>query len=137
MENKRIIFTDIDGVLNVNYKKKWKKSCVDLYNKITEELNLYTVITSTWRIPYDIDKLNEIFRNQGITRKILGTTILLQPSIRGLEILEYIERNNIREYCITDDNITNITGYVNNIVHINNDYGITEKDINYIREIFN
>ena len=120
MENKRIIFTDIDGVLNVDYKKKWKKSCIELYNKITDELDLHPVITSTWRIPYNIDKLNEIFRNQGINRKILDSTILLQPSIRGLEILEYIERNNINEYCIIDDKINDINGYVNNIVHINN-----------------
>lgn len=137
MENKRIIFTDIDGVLNVNYKKKWKKSCIELYNKITEELDLYPIITSTWRIPHNIDKLNEIFRNQGIKRKILDSTILLQPSVRGLEILEFIERNNINEYCVIDDKINDIKGYVNNIVHINNDYGILEKDIKNIREIFN
>lgn len=137
MENKRIIFTDIDGVLNVNYKKKWKKSCIELYNKITDELDLYPIITSTWRIPHNIDKLNEIFRNQGIKRKILDSTILLQPSVRGLEILEFIERNNINEYCVIDDKINDIKGYVNNIVHINNDYGILEKDLNYIREIFN
>lgn len=137
MENKRIIFTDIDGVLNVNYKKKWKKSCIELYNKITEDLNLYPVITSTWRIPYDIDKLNEIFKTQGINRKILGTTILLQPSIRGLEILEFIERNNIKEYCIIDDKINDIKDYVDNIIHINNDYGITEKDLIKIRKVFN
>ena len=137
MENKRIIFTDIDGVLNVNYKKKWKKSCIELYNKITEDLNLYPVITSTWRIPYDIDKLNEIFKTQGINRKILGTTILLQPSIRGLEILEFIERNNIKEYCIIDDKINDIKDYVDNIIHINNYYGITEKDLIKIRKVFN
>lgn len=137
MENKRIIFTDIDGVLNVNYKKKWKKSCIELYNKITEEFDLYPFITSTWRIPLNIDKLNDIFRNQGINRKILDSTILLQHSIRGLEILEFIERNNIKEYCIIDDKINDIKGYVNNIVHINNDYGILEKDINYIIEMFN
>ena len=137
MENKKIIFTDIDGVLNVNYRKKWKKSCIDLYNKITEELNLYPVITSTWRIPHNIDKLNEIFETQGINRKILGATILLQPSIRGLEILEFIERNNVKDYCIIDDNINNITGFVDNIIHINNDYGITENDLIQIRKVFN
>lgn len=137
MENKRIIFTDIDGVLNVNYKKKWKKSCIELYNKITDELDLYPVITSTWRIPHNIDKLNEIFRNKGIKRKILDSTILLQPSVRGLEILEFIERNNIKEYCVIDDKINDIKGYVNNIVHINNDYGILEKDLKNIREMFN
>ena len=135
--DKRIIFTDIDGVLNVNYKKKWKNSCIELYNKITEELNLYPVITSTWRIPHDIDKLNEIFRNQGINRKILDSTILLQPSIRSLEIIEYIERNNIKEYCIIDDKINDIKDYVDNIIHINNDYGILEKDLIKIRNIFN
>lgn len=135
--DKRIIFTDIDGVLNVNYKKKWKKSCIELYNKITEELDLYTVITSTWRIPHNIDKLNEIFPKPRNKKKILDFTILLQPSIRGLEIIEFIERNNIKEYCIIDDKINDIKGYVNNIVHINNDYGILEKDIKNIREIFN
>lgn len=41
------IFTDIDSVLNPKFKKKWNKKSIDIYNKICQDFNLITVITST------------------------------------------------------------------------------------------
>ena len=54
-----IIFTDIDGVLNPNWSNIWNKKCVAIYNKICKEFNLIPVITSTWRMNYTFEKLQD------------------------------------------------------------------------------
>lgn len=64
------IFTDIDGVLNPKFKKVWNQKCVNVYNKICSDFDLYPIITSTWRIRYSLPQLQDIFINQGINVKI-------------------------------------------------------------------
>lgn len=41
------IFTDIDGVLNPKFSKKWDKKCINIYNRICVDFKLLPVITST------------------------------------------------------------------------------------------
>ena len=43
----RVIFTDLDGVLNPHWKTKWSKSSIQIYNQICQEYDLKPVITST------------------------------------------------------------------------------------------
>lgn len=48
MTKLRIIFTDVDGVLNPHWKTKWSKNAILIYNKLCKDLDLKPVITSTW-----------------------------------------------------------------------------------------
>jgi predicted mannosyl-3-phosphoglycerate phosphatase (HAD superfamily) len=70
----RVIFTDIDGVLNPHWRKKWSKTAIILYNKICKEFDLRVVITSTWRTNHTIEQLQQIFTEQGIEVPIYDYT---------------------------------------------------------------
>lgn len=133
----RIIFTDIDGVLQINNPKKWNKKCCKLYNDICKELKLKAVVTSTWRVRYSIKELQNIFIQQGIDIEIVGVTEVLGIE-RGEEIYEYIKSNSISEYVVIDDNIRDIVPFVNNVVAIEKSFiGLTEENCKQIKKIFN
>jgi hypothetical protein len=130
-----VIFTDIDGVLQINNPKKWNKKCCKLYSDICNELDLKAVITSTWRIQYKLRELQEIFYSQGIDVEIIGTTDVLGIE-RGEEIAMWLSDNMISNYVVIDDNVKDILPFVNNVVTVKKSYeGITEDNINEIRNI--
>ena len=130
-----VIFTDIDGVLQINNPKKWNKKCCILYSDICNELDLKAVITSSWRIQYKLRELQEIFYSQGIDVEIIGTTDVLGIE-RGEEIAMWLSDNMISNYVVIDDNVKDILPFVNNVVTIKKSYeGITEDNINEIRNI--
>ena len=80
-----IIFTDIDGVLNPHWRKKWNKKSIDIYNRICKEYNLKPVITSTWRLNHTMKELQDIFTTQGIDIPIYDYTKHIDQSDRGLD----------------------------------------------------
>lgn len=130
-----VIFTDIDGVLQINNPKKWNKKCCKLYSDICNELDLKAVITSTWRVQYKLRELQEIFYSQGIDVEIVGTTDVLGIE-RGEEIAMWLSDNMISNYVVIDDNVKDILPFVNNVVTIKKSYvGVTEDNINEIRNI--
>src|ERR1035437_9872241 len=110
------IFTDIDGVLNPKYKKKWDKKCTNIYNRICSDFDLLPNIISTWRVRYSIEQLQEIFNNQGITVNIYDYTPILNKS-RWLEIIQWLNNNEHDKYVIIDDKKSEILPYVNNLIH--------------------
>lgn len=132
---KNIIFTDIDGVLQINNPKKWDKKCCKLYNDICKELNLKAVITSTWRIHYTIKELQKIFYSHGINVEIIGYTEVLGID-RGEEIKMYLLDEPCDKYVVIDDNVRDILPYVQNVVKIDKSYiGLTENNIKEIKNI--
>lgn len=130
-----VIFTDIDGVLQINNPKKWNKKCCKLYSYICNELNLKAVVTSTWRVQYKLRELQEIFYSQGIDVEIVGTTDVLGIE-RGEEIAIWLSDNMISNYVVIDDNVKDILPFVNNVVKIEKSYeGLTNNNILQIRNI--
>lgn len=131
-----VIFTDVDGVLQINNPKKWDKKCCKRYSDICNELDLKCVVISTWRVQYKIRELQEIFYEQGIDVEIIGYTDVLGID-RGEEILIYLNNNDVDNYCVLDDNCRDIYPFVTNVVNVERSYiGITEENINQIRKIF-
>jgi len=128
------IFTDIDGVLNTNYKKKWNKKSIDIYNKICSDFNLIPIITSTWRVRYTISQLQEIFDNQLVDVKIYDYTPILNNH-RGLEIKDWLSNNEYDKYVVIDDKIYDIIPYVNNIVQCKGWIGLTNEHYGKIKKI--
>ncbi len=109
----RVLFLDIDGVLNSDlwYKsneKKLKKypydqfdpRCVKLLNAILENINAEIVVSSTWRLKYTLEELNAIFKEVGIQQSILDYTPVLTIDnnfiLRGNEILKWCQDNQYR-----------------------------------------
>ena len=109
----KIIFTDIDGVLNPHFKKVWCKKATKLYCRLCHEYGLKPVITSTWRIGHDKTKLQEIFKQNGIDIEIYDYTPVLNDD-RGLEIKQWLEQNEVEDYIVLDDRIYDIVNHIDN-----------------------
>lgn len=152
---KRIIFLDIDGVLNSTdfFKHRSKDESEDMYKyletfiddeavKVLETISNKTkseiVISSTWRLNH-YDTLASILKSKGLNTPIIGKTPRNVGCCRGCEIHQWI-RNNIdcleidcassfKRYLILDDDMDMLYSQRNNFVHVTNDYGLTEKYI--------
>lgn len=108
----KIIFLDIDDVLNIKWKPKWDKLAVSNLNEIIKNTGAKIVITSTWRIAYDLLKLKDIFEKQGIVGDVISTTPILSMD-RGYEISQWLRENkSVDNFVVIDDKISNITPYI-------------------------
>ncbi len=126
----KIIFLDIDGVLNSDLWDKSSKSkvidfpenqfdpkLIELFNKITEKTTEKIVLTSTWRLEYDLDFMQNLFNRVGIRAEIIAYTPDLKKGndyvVRGNEILKWCKDNetllgsktlDYTDFIIIDDN---------------------------------
>ena len=132
------IFLDIDGVLNQLQGKYYlDNKCIENLGKLCKKLRATVVLTSSWRFGYSrlgkstpqIEKLKQMFSEHQI--KISGRTADFRN--RASEIKHYIQDNNITNYIILDDDITEFKGEkLDNTYIINCKTGLTEKDIKKI-----
>lgn len=129
------IFTDIDGVLNPHWRKRWDKKAIACYNRICRELDLKPVITSTWKLAHTKEQLQKIFDEQGIEIPIHDYTPHLDQQDRGLEIKQWIEENKPDAYVVIDDRVHDIEPHVGNVVKCRSWIGLTEEELDLIREI--
>lgn len=127
----KIIFLDIDGVLNhqmffknrikSTIRKDYDKSmfdpeCVERLNEITGKTGAVIVLSSTWRKSRTIEELKALFKKVGITGKLIDKTPVLNSynqktktyPPRGCEIHEWINSNKD----ILGTNILNWKSYV-------------------------
>lgn len=90
-----VIFLDIDGVLathrqfmgnrnKFNQKNPWAKElhvpygfdkgCVKVFNEILEETNAKIILSSDWRLHWNMEELDIIFKNNGVIKSPEGAT---------------------------------------------------------------
>lgn len=155
--NYKLIFLDVDGVLNNTQNiKKYRlffrgkrRLLVDvkpvfylkkLLKEIEKEkLDVRIVISSSWRlgsIPSDWKRLFKHYFNNG--EIVIGRTPYLYKD-RGIEILELLEiakerGDIIDDYIVLDDDIEDIINHINpnKVLKINRRYGLTNADIEQI-----
>jgi hypothetical protein len=101
---KKIIFLDIDGVLNCNdwYVERHQRiqdgeetrdypydefspTLIKKLNRITDETGSEIVVSSTWRLGRTVDELRALFAHVGITGHLLDKT----PHFWGLKDFKY------------------------------------------------
>ena len=118
----KVIFLDIDGVLATSFKRienefgsiyPFSKGAVKQLNYILEQTHAKIVLSSTWRLLYDIETMKKIFEwNECIDYPIDYTVIYHSDSLniviareRVDEIKEYVERNKdtIEKWVAIDD----------------------------------
>lgn len=126
----RVIFLDVDGVLNSDL---WMKSsgyiegtyptnqfdpkAIELFNKIIAQTGAKVVLSSTWRLKYSISEIREIFSQVNLECEVIDFTPDLKKDndyvIRGNEILKWCKDNegvigskflNYTDFAILDDN---------------------------------
>ena len=115
--NNKVLFLDIDGVLNskIYYKYLYKPEdggsrfdpyCVILVKKLVEEFSLKIVISSTWRdgsVNRLVKELNENDFMDYLHEDWL--TPVVRPASRGKEIELWLDNHpEVKEYIILDDN---------------------------------
>ena len=131
----RVIFTDIDGVLNPHWRTKCKKSSIAIYNRVCKEFDLKPVISSTWRINHTIEELQKIFTEQGIDVTIYDYTPNIDQTPRGIQIKSWLDNNQCDDWVIIDDKTSDIDPYVSNSVKCRSWLGLTEDEYKEIKNI--
>lgn len=134
------IFLDIDGVLVTTkqlYSKKrheeWNcysfdPKCVKVFNEILDNIsNPKIILSSDWKLQYDLNTLNEIFKFNGVREPIVSVTPNLWgvrykkldelEECRANEILKFVEDNEIKNWLAIDD--LDLTDFISddNFVH--------------------
>ena len=127
---KKIIFLDIDGVLATNkefmtnrtkFRKKypemdelkvpyaWNKDAVKVFNEILDVTGAEIILSSDWKLHWDLDDLKKIFEWNGVKKHPIAVTNNEYTSIsnltmnRAAEIEDYVRDNDIKNYVVIDD----------------------------------
>lgn len=160
----KIIFLDIDGVLNSDIWYKSQKldesaknallhhldpHAVHLLNKIVSKTKAKIVLSTTWRLHYSIEAIQKIFIEKGFTGDIIGKTPDLVNSndnfIRGNEILKWCKDNeniigkkyyNFKSYAIIDDKNDMLYWHKNNFFQTDRYCGLTPSKASEIIKFF-
>jgi hypothetical protein len=110
----KIIFLDIDGVLNsknYEYSDRYIRDALDplavaRLNKITDATNAKIVISSAWRTPFEFDKdsLFYLLKEEGITGEMIDITPIFTSCLRWDEIKDWLEDHpTVENFVILDD----------------------------------
>jgi len=158
--NMKIIFLDIDGVLNSNawfkseeYNIKAKnmsfpdthldKKCIFNLNYLCNLSGADIVISSTWR---EFDYCASALRRNGVTGNIIGTTPCLRKKLenglyigktRGEEIQAWLDNNGYEFYVIIDDCSDMLRSQKKYFVQINGTVGLTKNNVLQALKILN
>tara|TARA_R110000737_G_scaffold268697_3_gene276093 strand:- start:735 stop:1214 length:480 start_codon:yes stop_codon:yes gene_type:complete len=122
----KIIFLDIDGVLNVypqgrdEFGSIFHKHFIDNLKYIIEQTGAKLVISSTWRHS-GFQYINDMWEFRKLPGDVIGRTPdLYDPSTgsieRGYEIQRYIDLFDVKTYCIIDDDADMLESQMNNFV---------------------
>jgi len=160
---KKIIFLDIDGVLNVipqgfdKYGGKFHKHFVDNLKFIIDSTNAKIVISSTWKMN-GLKFLQNMWKDRNLPGDIIditpnevdvvkrGTCEFYDMVDRGYEIQQWIDDNNVKCYCIIDDDNDMLSSQMDNFVRtaynkhedsIDIGYGLTFKCSEKVISILN
>jgi len=140
----KVIFLDIDGVLNVCTKQRdefgsiFHKEFVDNLRHIVEETNAKIVITSTWRFS-GLNTMKEMWLKRNLPgeviditpfkskkeKKTLGWSNLpfRERCERGEEIKDWLELNEVDSYCIIDDDCDFLTEQMCRFIQTSDNWG--------------
>ena len=133
----KIIFLDIDGVLNVYCENRDEFGCLfhkhfeDNLKWIIDETNAKIVISSTWRLS-GLEVMREMWQTRQLSGEILDITPIKHNVKRGYEIKEWLTNNYYQNYCIIDDDDDMLPEQLNNFVQTANNQNHPDSiDIGY------
>ncbi len=158
----KVIFLDIDGVLNVipqghdAYGGIFHPEFVDNLERIINETDAKIVISSSWRHS-GLQKMLEMWNFRNLPGEVIGVTPDLyrfldfegqRTMVRGDEIQATIDRHpEITNYVILDDDTDMLSGQMGNFVQTSNNinhpdcidigYGLTNECTNRAIRILN
>lgn len=141
----RLIFLDIDGVLNSErnirklqmeqlpyrdeYGPLFDPEAVDNLRQIIDNTGAKIVITSSWRYLFGFVELKEIWEKRRLPGKLHGITSMVSFGTRGDEIQEYLQGaigSCANDYVILDDECDFEGQLLEHYVKVNPQKGITD-----------
>ena len=138
------MFLDIDGVLN-GYNiyqsnrpyplSEFNEEKVEILNSLFDEMpEIKLILSSSWRF---FDGIENIIRESGIKKELFSITPYSIIN-RGHEVKQWLDNFDGKyKYCIVDDVDDFDKDQKNNIVFTDPNIGITKKDVEKIKLIFN
>lgn len=148
LTNQRILFLDIDGVLNSEeyYKNcnnssenfsRFDFSSVSLIKSLIEEFSLKIVISSTWRYGAVDRLMHELKKNKLLDYLYHDWfTPVIHPAHRGTEIKLWLDLHpEVADYVIIDDDDNMLEEQKNNFVRTSLHLGMNNEHYNRVRAI--
>lgn len=151
----KYLFLDIDGVMNSfdDYKMtneefmkqlnkisfKLNPKHVKILNNVVEKYNPKIILSSYWRTRFSLEKINDLFKKEGFKGQISDITDDQgkEHDNRWNQIKRYIDKNDVKNYIILDDeHITKNETVVPNFVKTNSYVGLTKKSLEEIHKIW-
>lgn len=162
----KIIFLDIDGVLNVMmpdvdyFGQCFHKHFEDNLKWIIDNTGAKIVISSTWRMD-GLDRMREMWKYRNLAGEVIDITPTVVDVVergtcefydlvdRGYEIQQWIDdhKDQIESYCIIDDDNDMLPSQQNNFVRTSDNidhpdcvdigYGLTRKCAEKVIKILN
>ena len=152
-KNDIFIFVDIDGVLNKNnqeHKEKYQeniynlkeiilKDKIELLNQLEDKYKPTFVLSSYWRKYGSLYAFNQLFKELGFDGefKFMTPTKGIEHLDRWKQIKKVIKKYKPDNFIIFDDKSINKKGTFDNknLIHTNENNGLTQEDINKAIEI--
>ena len=130
MAEKKVLFLDIDGVLNNSASLAEgihiiPEKCL-MVRDICWRTGAKVVISSTWRCGRTLDELQQIFRLVGMGGQIVDVTPWHKEGPRGEEIDHWLKDNTkTKQYAIVDDDGDMLENQMPYFVQTNGVAGLT------------
>ena len=146
--SKKILFLDIDGVLNSKFFYKYifrheeggsrlDPYCVILVKKLVDEFSLKIVISSTWR-DGAVERLSKELNQNDLVNHLHEDwlTPVVRPACRGKEIDLWLESHpEVSEYLILDDNHNLFDHHLDRFVQTSAFMGMVQESYHQARNL--
>ena len=135
----KVIFLDIDGVLNTNSDREISNDKLKLLSGLVFKTGAEVVLSSSWRNWWNNPKTNipgsfiTKWKNQFLDNNISITLTTELECPKNLSIKKFITQHNVKCYVVLDDEPID-TG---NLVQINGDVGLTQIDCQKAAQFLN
>ena len=146
----KVIFLDIDGVLNSKYffilapdgrisygdkRTLLDKRKIAILNRIIEETGAVCVLSSSWRTLNPADKMLAMLKDRGFVGEVIDRTPT--NATRGLEIRDWlVENEDVEQFVILDDS-NDMEPYLNRLVRPYWNYGLSDEHADVAIKILN
>lgn len=162
---KKYLFLDIDGVIANSWSVKqptadWIRvadsdeiaypffePAVEQLNRLLNETDAEIILSSDWRIGYNLAQLDDIFKKNGVVKSPVAITEQLTEywleheeeldgkNERDIEIEKYVNGNGIENFAIVDDRKINV--YSERFVRTKDSHGLSKNLASELIKILN
>lgn len=126
----KVIFLDIDGVLNTNSDREISNDKLKLLSELVSKTGADVVLSSSWRNWWNNPKINipgsfiTNWKKQFLDNNISITLTTELECPKNLSIEKFIIQHDVKRYVVLDDEPIGIA----NLVQTNGDIGLTQLD---------